>query len=129
MTHSHRRPNSSSSQKNRSDTMAKSPSHDCERVVFYLIFRLRNYPQAGGTRPPPPSAPPRAIRRTPCRGTSCVPNTGSWDAVCCLRVVAQDGHPALEVGGAVVDGGVGNAAHTTEIGSSKLRCELQLRRR
>src|SRR6266581_8355764 len=31
--------------------MAKSPSHDCERVVFYLIFRLRNYPQAGGTRP------------------------------------------------------------------------------
>src|SRR6266702_3225025 len=34
---------------------------------------------------PPPSATPRAIRRTPCRGTSCVPNTGSWDAVCCLR--------------------------------------------
>src|SRR4029453_124863 len=34
---------------------------------------------------PPPSATPRAIRRTPCRGTSCAPNTGSWDAVCCLR--------------------------------------------
>src|SRR5262249_24295169 len=31
--------------------MAKSPSHDCERVVFYLIFRLLNSPQAGGTRP------------------------------------------------------------------------------
>src|SRR2546422_10988599 len=31
--------------------MVKSPSHACERVVFYLIFRLRNYPQAGGTRP------------------------------------------------------------------------------
>ena len=51
MTHIHRRPNSSSAEKNRSDTMAKSPSHDCERVVLYLIFRLRNYPQAGGTRP------------------------------------------------------------------------------
>src|SRR6266567_3559662 len=35
-------------------------------------------------RGPPPSATPRAIRRTLCRGTSCVPNTGSWDAVCCL---------------------------------------------
>src|SRR3989442_113388 len=36
-------------------------------------------------RCPPPSVIPRAIRRIPCRGTSCVPNTGSWGAVCCLK--------------------------------------------
>src|SRR5262249_49278119 len=34
---------------------------------------------------PPPSGIPRAIRRIPCRRTSCLPNTGSWGAVRCLR--------------------------------------------
>ena len=31
------------------------------------------------------------------------------------RVVAQDRHPALEVGRAVVEGGVGDAADTAEV--------------
>src|SRR5215467_10793601 len=36
-------------------------------------------------RCPPPSGIPRAIRKIPCRGTSCLPNTRTWGAVCCLR--------------------------------------------
>src|SRR5215510_4164404 len=36
-------------------------------------------------RCPPPSVIPRAIRKIPCRGTSCWPNTRPWGAVCCLR--------------------------------------------
>jgi len=31
--------------------MAKSPSHGGEMEGFYLIFWLRNYPHATGTRP------------------------------------------------------------------------------
>src|ERR671936_21007 len=34
---------------------------------------------------PPPSVIPRAIRRIPCHGRSCLPNTGSWGAVCYRR--------------------------------------------
>src|SRR5437870_3359406 len=51
MIDSHRSPNSSNAEKNRSDTMAKSPSHSREMGGFYLIFWLRNYPHATGTRP------------------------------------------------------------------------------
>src|SRR6059036_1966893 len=51
MRDSHRSPNSSNAEKNRSDTMAKSPSHSREMGGFYLIFWLRNYPHATGTRP------------------------------------------------------------------------------
>src|SRR5215468_8906589 len=36
-------------------------------------------------RCPRPSVIPRAIRRIPCRGTSCLLNTVSWGAACCLR--------------------------------------------
>src|SRR5215470_6082196 len=36
-------------------------------------------------RCPRPSVIPRAIRKIPCRGTSCLPNTVSWGAACCLR--------------------------------------------
>ena len=32
------------------------------------------------------------------------------------RVMAQDRHPALEIGRTVLEGGVGNAAHAAEIG-------------
>src|SRR5262245_12845196 len=42
-----------------------------------------NYMMAA--RCPLPSVILRVIRRIPCRGTSCWPNTGSWGAVCCLR--------------------------------------------
>src|SRR5262249_55830871 len=40
------------------------------------------------------------------------------------HVVAQHPHPALEIGRAVLEGGVGNAAHATEVGGSTLRHQL-----
>src|SRR2546426_7850229 len=53
-------------------------------------FRVRGQPGPASSctmaaRYPPPSVIPRAIRRIPYRGTSCLSNTGSWGAVCCLR--------------------------------------------
>src|SRR2546428_1717290 len=53
-------------------------------------FRVRGQPGPASSctmaaRCPPPSVIPRAIRRIPYRGTSCLSNTGSWGAVCCLR--------------------------------------------
>src|SRR2546427_7396564 len=51
MTQSHRSTSSTSWEKNRCDTMAKSPSHGGEMGVFYLIFWRRNYPHDRGTRP------------------------------------------------------------------------------
>src|SRR6267143_2070407 len=51
MTQSQRSPRNISWEKKRCDTMAKSPSHGGEMEGFYLIFWLRNYPHATGTRP------------------------------------------------------------------------------
>src|SRR5207237_10368958 len=51
---------SASWEKNRCDTMAKSPSHGGEMGVFYLIFWRRNYPHDRGTRPAHPPVPESA---------------------------------------------------------------------
>src|SRR5882724_5960722 len=60
MTQSHRSTSSTSWEKNRCDTMAKSPSHGGEMGVFYLIFWRRNYPHDRGTRPAHPPVPESA---------------------------------------------------------------------
>src|SRR6266851_4932382 len=45
----------------------------------------------------PRSVLPRAIRRIPCRGTSCWPNTGSWGAVCCLQTGSTRSTSACDI--------------------------------
>src|SRR4029077_6300718 len=52
MRHKHTRPTSSSWEKSGSGIMVLPPHTDGEMGLSYPMFRLPNYPQATGTRPP-----------------------------------------------------------------------------